>query len=72
MRNVTLAIEVSTQIVLDAIDLCVIELVAFWDALILATAVSGRCSVLLTEDLAQGREFRGVRVESPFGARGVN
>lgn len=40
--------------------------VSWWDAVIVATAQSLGCSVLLTEDLQHGHEFDRVRVVNPF------
>jgi predicted nucleic acid-binding protein len=39
---------------------------AFWDALILASALAQRCTHLLSEDFAEGADYEGVRVVSPF------
>ncbi len=39
---------------------------SFWDALIVAAARIGRCSVLLTEDLQDGQDLDGLLVVSPF------
>lgn len=40
--------------------------VSYWDALILVCARSAGCTRLLTEDLANGQTYGGVRVENPF------
>jgi predicted nucleic acid-binding protein len=42
------------------------ERLSYWDALIVAAAVAGRCETLLTEDLSEGAEFAGVRVANPL------
>jgi predicted nucleic acid-binding protein len=39
---------------------------SFWDAMIVATALSGGAEVLLSEDLSHGQVIEGVRVENPF------
>lgn len=39
---------------------------SYWDALIIAAARSAGCDRLLTEDLAEGASYGGVRVENPF------
>lgn len=39
---------------------------SFWDALILESAAARQCERLLTEDLQDGFEWKGVRVENPF------
>jgi len=42
---------------------------SYWDALIVAAAASAGCTLLLTEDLADGATYGGVRVEDPFAER---
>ena len=39
---------------------------SFWDAMIVATAVSSGAATLLSEDLQHGQLIEGVRVENPF------
>lgn len=39
---------------------------SYWDALIIEAAVAGGCDRVLTEDLADGAEIRGVRIVNPF------
>ena len=39
---------------------------SWWDALIVAAAQAGECSVLLTEDLQHGQAFDEVRTVNPF------
>jgi len=39
---------------------------SFYDALIVNSAIAGRCDVLLTEDLQHGRVVRGVEIRNPF------
>ena len=40
--------------------------VSHWDALILETARAAGCTVVLSEDLSDGQDYGGVRVENPF------
>jgi len=40
--------------------------VSFWDALIIAAALSANCHYLLTEDLRHGQDIRGMMVVNPF------
>ena len=40
--------------------------VNYYDALIIATARLGGCSVVYSEDLNNGQDYDGVRVENPF------
>jgi predicted nucleic acid-binding protein len=38
----------------------------YWDAAILEAARSHGCETVLSEDLADGQDYGGVRVENPF------
>jgi predicted nucleic acid-binding protein len=40
--------------------------ISYWDALIVAAASALDCRVILSEDLADGQDYGGVRVENPF------
>lgn len=40
--------------------------ISYWDAAILEAARSSGCEVVLSEDLADGEDYGGVRVENPF------
>jgi predicted nucleic acid-binding protein len=40
--------------------------ISYWDALIVAAAAAAGCSVVITEDLANGVTYGSVRVENPF------
>jgi len=44
--------------------------VSYWDASIIEAARSLGCATLLTEDLADGADYGGVRVVNPFMSRG--
>ena len=57
--------------VLRAIDIAHDGQVAYWDALLLATAAG--CEKILTEDLAAGSTIAGILIENPFArpARGL-
>jgi len=52
--------------VLGAIDLHRLHGLSFWDALVIRAAKQSGCAVVLTEDLQDGRELDGVRIENPF------
>jgi predicted nucleic acid-binding protein len=39
---------------------------AYWDALVVASAQQQGCTILLTEDLQHGQSIDGVRIVSPF------
>lgn len=40
--------------------------ISYWDAAILEAARSAGCGIVLSEDLAHGEDYEGVRVENPF------
>jgi predicted nucleic acid-binding protein len=39
---------------------------AFYDALIVTSAASAGCNIILTEDLQHGRRISGVEIRNPF------
>jgi predicted nucleic acid-binding protein len=41
--------------------------ISYWDAAILDAARALGCEVVLSEDLSDGQDYAGVRVENPFG-----
>jgi len=43
--------------------------ISYWDAAILEAARALGCDVVLSEDLSDGQDYSGVRVENPFGGR---
>lgn len=59
-------VQVTTELILSAIDLHRLQRLSFWDALIVRSARAGGCSVLFTEHLQQGQSYDGVRVQNPF------
>lgn len=44
--------------------------ISYWDAAVLEAARSSGCTVVLSEDLADGQDYGGVRVENPFREAG--
>jgi predicted nucleic acid-binding protein len=41
--------------------------ISYWDAAILEAARAQGCEIVLSEDLSDGQDYAGVRVENPFG-----
>ncbi|MDE3189493.1 MAG: PIN domain-containing protein [Acidobacteriota bacterium] len=62
--------EMTTSIVLAAVATRERFGISYWDAAILEAARAARCDVVLSEDLAAGRDYGGVRVENPFAGLG--
>jgi len=52
--------------ILDAIDLHRDRSVSFWDAVIIRSAAKLGCALLYSEDLNDGQQYDGVRVQNPF------
>ncbi|HYN77163.1 MAG TPA: PIN domain-containing protein [Lamprocystis sp. (in: g-proteobacteria)] len=49
-----------------AIELSQRDNISFWDALIVEAARRAKAKILYTEDLQDGRDFEGLKVENPF------
>jgi len=59
-------VQVTTELILAAIDLHRLQGLSFWDALIVRSARAAGCSVVFSEDMGHGQDYEGVRVENPF------
>jgi predicted nucleic acid-binding protein len=59
-------VQVTTELILVAIDLHRLHKLSFRDALIVRSARAGGCGVVLSEGLTHGQRYEGVRVENPF------
>lgn len=40
--------------------------ISYWDAAIIEAARAVRCDVVFSEDLGDGQDYAGVRIENPF------
>jgi predicted nucleic acid-binding protein len=58
--------ETTAGLVLDAMKTKQRFQISYWDAAIIEAARALRCEVVLTEDLNDGQDYGGVRVENPF------
>ena len=57
----------TTPVILGAaMDLAARHRIAFWDAVVLASATEAGCDTLLSEDFQSGFTWRGVTVVNPF------
>ena len=59
-------IQVTPAIIHTALDLHQTRSVAFFDAIVLATAQTAGCSLLMTEDMSEGEIIGGLRIVNPF------
>ena len=60
------AAEITTEVMLAATATCQRFQISYWDAAILEAARSLGCEVVLSEDLSDGQDYAGIRVENPF------
>ena len=61
-----MSIPSSPWLFLDALRLGDANQLSWYDALIVAAALQGRCKILYSEDLQHGRRFGDLLVENPF------
>jgi predicted nucleic acid-binding protein len=59
--------ETTLEVMLAAISTRQRYGISYWDAAILEAARTLGCEVVLSEDLSDGQDYAGVRVENPFG-----
>ena len=59
--------ETTVTLVLAAMEAKQRFQISYWDAAILEAARELGCEVVLSEDLNEGQDYAGVRVENPFG-----
>ncbi len=57
---------ITASIVILAAQLSERHQLSYWDAAILAAALTLKCEILYTEDLNDGQLFDGVRIRNPF------
>ena len=61
-----LAIHSSPALYVEALRIALKHRMAWYDAIIIASALEGRCDRLYSEDFQHGREIEGLRIENPF------
>ena len=62
-------VDVTADLVVEALQWSQRLQVSAWDAAILAAARRAGCSRVLSEDFGAGRNYEGITVENPFGKR---
>jgi predicted nucleic acid-binding protein len=60
-------VQLSPDLIEQAIDRSVLSQLSFWDALIIAAAVASACTAIYSEDLNAGQVIDGVKIVNPFG-----
>lgn len=59
-------VQVSPELIQEAVDCSILNQLSFWDALVLASAAAADCSKVYTEDLNPGQTILGVKLHNPF------
>jgi predicted nucleic acid-binding protein len=62
--------EITTEVLLAALTTRQRFQISYWDAAIIEASRAIGCALVLSEDLADGVDYAGVRVENPF--RGIH
>ena len=61
-----LSIHSSQALFVEALNLQAHHHLAWYDSLIVASAIQAKCDVLFSEDLQHGRKFGELQIENPF------
>jgi len=61
-----LAVHSSPAIYFQALRIAEKHRIQWYDSLIVASALEGRCETLFSEDFQHGRRIDGLRIENPF------
>ena len=59
-------VQISPDLIEQAIDRSALSQISFWDALIVTASASSGCATIYSEDLNAGQVIDGVRIENPF------
>ena len=59
-------VQVTLQLIQDAVDCSILNVLSFWDALVLVAASAAGCSTLYTEDMNAGQTVLGLKLQNPF------
>lgn len=65
-RDSFATLDTSASVMLAAVDLAADHGLSIWDAVMLAAAADARCRLVLSEDMQDGFNWRGLTVASPF------
>ena len=57
---------ITPELIQDAIDCSILNVLSFWDALVLVAASAAGCSTVYTEDMNAGQTVLGLKLQNPF------
>jgi predicted nucleic acid-binding protein len=58
--------DITTQVMLGALEIKALHGLSYWDAAVVAAARALGCRELLSEDMTHGREMEGMTIRDPF------
>lgn len=59
-------VQITPEIIDEGVNFSILHRLSFWDGLIVAAAVAGASSELISEDLNDGQNIQGVSIRNPF------
>ena len=59
-------VDTNSLVLSDAMELAVDHRIAWWDAIVMASALNAACEMLLSEDFQNGFVWRGLMVRNPL------
>ena len=59
-------IQISQEIIKEAIDCSVLNKISFWDSLIVSAAQYAKCREIWSEDMSDGQIIRGIKIVNPI------
>ena len=59
-------VQVTPGMIEEGVNCSILNIISFWDGLIIASACAANCTELLSEDLADSQIIQGVTVRNPF------
>jgi predicted nucleic acid-binding protein len=59
-------VQVTPDLIHDAVDCSILNVLSFRDALVMAAAAAAQCTTVYSEDLNSGQTILGVQVQNPF------
>ena len=61
--------ETPATVIQKGLDILSSYQLSFWDSIICATAASANCRLIISEDMQDGQEILGMKIQSPFSLK---
>ena len=59
-------VQISQDVIKEAIDCSILNKISFWDSLIVSAAQHAKCNEIWSEDLNDGQIIRGLKIVNPI------